>query len=272
MIRALLLTAFVSISPALAAETEWQEVAPDVRVRLVAEGVRKPDGTTLLGLEVDMPAHYKTYWRVPGETGIATQIDWTGSEGIADAAILYPYPVREEVGGYLDYVYHGPTVLPVTARLDGRSVKAHAKVTMGICSDICVPVMADFALDFAPGKADAGNGIRIAQALSQVPLGWDKPDSFGPLIHDKTGKGLVVPVLDASIDPASLIAATQDGEPLFGVPQKSPEQRSVFLPIRDNDADASLAEKSIHLTFMADSGPYDMLFIADGGGWRPVLD
>lgn len=272
MIRALLLTALVTISPTLAAETDWQEVAPDVRLRLVSSGEKTLDGTTLLGLQVEMPDHYKTYWRVPGETGIATQIDWSGSDGIDDAVILYPYPVREEVGGYLDYVYHGPTLLPVTAKVGDGPVKVRAKVTMGICSDICVPVMADFALDFTPGEKDMGNGLRIAQAVSQVPLTWEGKQSFGPLEHDKAGRVLVVPVLDERIDPMSVIAATEDGEPLFGVPQKSPEQSSVILPIRDDEADISLGEKSIHLTFMADDGPYDMLFIPHEGHWLQVLD
>ena len=58
-------------APSLAAETPWQEVAPGVRLRLIADNVLSPDGTTLLGLEVDMPPGYKTYWRVPGETGRA---------------------------------------------------------------------------------------------------------------------------------------------------------------------------------------------------------
>jgi hypothetical protein len=42
-------------SPTLGAETEWQTLAPDVRVRLIATSFCS-DGTTLAALEIDMPA------------------------------------------------------------------------------------------------------------------------------------------------------------------------------------------------------------------------
>ena len=80
----ILLGIFASLlSPAFAAETAWQDVAPGVRLRLISTGVVKPDGTTLLGLEIDMPETTKTYWRVPGDTGLPTVLDFTASTGVS---------------------------------------------------------------------------------------------------------------------------------------------------------------------------------------------
>ena len=144
-IPALLLFAAIAV-PASAAETPWQEVAPGVKLRLISGDVLKSDGTTLIGLEVDMPESMKTYWRVPGETGIPTELDLGGSTGVTGYQILWPYPRTETTGGYLDHVYRGPTVLPVQLRLDGGNANLMAAVLMGVCSDICVPVTATFGL------------------------------------------------------------------------------------------------------------------------------
>ena len=47
-----------------------------------------PDGTTLAGIQIDMPQNYKTYWKTPGQTGIPTQIDLAGSKGVDGYEIL----------------------------------------------------------------------------------------------------------------------------------------------------------------------------------------
>ena len=78
-----------------------------------------------------MPQNTKTYWRIPGETGIPTELDFTGSTGIAASTILWPYPTVDHVQGYLDYVYYGPTVLPHRAdgrrRRSGRPAQRHPR-------------------------------------------------------------------------------------------------------------------------------------------------
>src|SRR6476660_63422 len=79
-------------SPAIAAETPWQEIAPGVKLRLISNDTLRADGTTLAGLELDMPQSMKTYWRVPGEAGIPTELDFSGSSGVAGDQMLWPYP------------------------------------------------------------------------------------------------------------------------------------------------------------------------------------
>ena len=65
----------LAAAPACAGATAWQELAPGVKLRLVASDTLSADGTTLAALELDMPAGTKTYWRVPGESGIPTELD-----------------------------------------------------------------------------------------------------------------------------------------------------------------------------------------------------
>src|SRR3569833_661115 len=104
-----LLIVTLATSPALAGATPWQEIAPGVKARLVSAD-KLSDGTLLAGLQLDMPANTKTYWRVPGETGIPSEFDFSASVGLTSGTIEWPYPQIDRSQGYLDYVYYGQTV------------------------------------------------------------------------------------------------------------------------------------------------------------------
>jgi DsbC/DsbD-like thiol-disulfide interchange protein len=257
--RLLPLVLILLASPAIAGETTWQELAPGVRARLVSSDVLKADGTTLVGIELDMPQNTKTYWRIPGETGIATELDFTGSTGVTAHDVLWPYPTVDHVQGYMDYVYYGPTVLPVVLAVDKDASAIALAATLGVCSDICVPAMASFALPLSFAKADAGQGVRLSQAIALSPIPWDGPETaVGDIAYDPTAPGLTVPLADPAIDSASLIADTGDPLVLFGAPQKSPDNRSVFLPLLDGDSAADLGGQTVRITFMTDMGPYEI--------------
>lgn len=248
-----------TLTPALAGETPWQEVAPGVKLRLISSGLIKPDGKTLLGLEIFMPETTKTYWRVPGETGLPTTLDFTGSTGVADNRIVWPYPKRDETDGYLDYVYYGPLVLPIAVTVSGDAPKAEIFATLGICSEICVPAQAHFSLPLDDAEPDRPNGLRIRQALAMAPMAWDgKTAPIGSLRYHNADRMLAIELSDAALDPASLIAATASGEPLFGAPQKSPEPNLVLIPILGKSEPIDLENQDIQLTFMTDMGAFEV--------------
>lgn len=257
MIRpALLLTLLAA--PASAAETAWQEVAPDTRVRLVSSDVLGADDTTFVGLEIDMPAGTNTYWRIPGETGIPTEIDAAGSTGVAGHRIHWPYPRVEVASGFLDFVYRGPTLLPVELTVTGSGARLEAAILMGVCSDICVPVQAEFTLPLGFDRPDTANVIRLEQALALVPLPWDGPvEAIAGVWLEPAGTAIGVRVKEGAIDPASVIADMGPGRVLFGAPQKSPEAGVVHLPLLGGEDPARLAGQPVTLTFMTPMGAYE---------------
>ena len=156
-------------TPAIAAETPWQEIAPGAKVRLVSSDVLKPDGTTMVALEIDMPEATNTYWRVPGETGIPTEFDFTASSGVTGHEVLWPFPLIETKTGYVDFVYRGPTVLPVELKLDGKTADIRLGIVMGVCSDICVPVTATFQLPLSLRRCrGATHAIRLPGLVSTI--------------------------------------------------------------------------------------------------------
>jgi DsbC/DsbD-like thiol-disulfide interchange protein len=257
-IPALLLIASLSF-PAQAGETAWQELAPGTRARLISSDVAKADGTTMIGLELDMPLSTNTYWRVPGETGIPTVLDFAGSTGVSGHEMLWPYPRVETTTGYVDYVYRGPLVMPVTLRLDGQPAELRVAVTMGICDEVCVPVMASFELPLSFAAPDRAQGLRIAQAVAQAPVDWTGPgDPVASVVYDRTADALAVALGSPDIDPLSLIADAGEAGQLFGAPQKSPDGKLVLLPLLGGDQGRNVEGSPVRLTFMTEMGPFSV--------------
>lgn len=254
-----MLIVLVSVTPALAGAGPWQQVAPDVRLRLISSDRPAADGTLLAGLQVEMPQRTNTYWRVPGETGIPVVIDWSGSTAIAKADIAWPYPERTDASGLVDHVYYGPLVLPVVVHPTGPGAHLRAELMMGICDEICVPVTA--TLDLPLGTApDGGQALRLDQAMAEVPLPWDGArDAFGVSAIDKAAGGLRLGPLAPEIDPDTIIADMGANGPLFGAPQKSPDGQSVLLPLLGTSAQPSdLIGQSVQLTFRTAMGAYEL--------------
>lgn len=258
------LLAVLCSTPVFAAATDWQQVAPDTMIRLISSDQLTADGKLLAGIEIDMPQSYKTYWRVPGESGIPTMVEFTGSTGLGAHRILWPLPVIDQSQGFLDFVYHGPTLLPLELSPEGGALDLELQVVMGVCSDICVPVRATFSLPVDLAKPDAGQGLRLTQALADVPL--PAPDNAVVGEVTESPAGLVVPLLDTGIDPASIVAAVDDPEVLIGAPQKSPDSGIIVLPVLGGDGQQSLVGQSIEISYMTPAGPYMVVRKIAAGG------
>jgi len=243
--------------PATAGETPWQSVAPDVSIRMISSGQVSQSGKTLVGIEIDMPESTKTYWRVPGQTGLPVDLDFSASHGIAGHNMLWPYPLREQKGTMLDYVYYGRTVLPIELDISDPAAIVDVTATLGICSDICVPAHLRLSLALEDNTPDAANSLRIRQAMAEVPILWEEgsnPVGGVALMPDETSIGIWG--LGDEVDAASLIAATESGEPVFGAPQKSPHGDLVVLPILGKSDNSALDGLDVEVTFMTNTGAY----------------
>ncbi|WP_170848391.1 protein-disulfide reductase DsbD domain-containing protein [Devosia sp. YR412] len=231
-----------------------------MKLRLISSGHIKADGTTLVGLEIDMPETSKTYWRVPGDTGLPTVLDFAASTGVLSHKIVWPYPTRQETEDYLDYVYLGPTVLPIEVTVAPGRPYAEIDAMLGVCSDICLPAQAHFSLALSDAEPDRPNGLRIKQALAMAPIAWEQdPQPIGSVDVIADDAMLAVHVSDPDLDPTSLIASMPEGEPVFGTPQKSPEPNLVLIPILGKGDDAiDLKNQDVQLTFLTGMGAFEV--------------
>lgn len=247
------------VSAPLAGETEWQEVVPGVKLRLVSSGVVKPNGMTLMGLEIEMPENTKTYWRVPGETGFPAELDFAGSSGVTSGKIVWPHPELDVSTGYVDFAYFGNTLLPIEVTSDDPTGQVVVSAMLGICSDICLPAQANFTLPLTDATPDRPSGIRIKQALSEAPIPWSEGEEpIGRVEYRPEDKALAVFVNDDDLDVSTLIVATETGTPLFGMPQKSPQDGLVLLPILTKTENSTLEGEDVQVSFMTGMGAFEL--------------
>lgn len=138
-----------------------------VRVR-VLDGGTTPRGTHMAALELTLAEGWKTYWRAPGEAGIAPRFDWSGSRNIGAVNIHWPTPVVFDQNGFQSIGYASRLILPVeiTPASPGRALRLSGRMELGMCRDICIPgtVAFDQALDPQAARSPA-----IAAALAQRP-------------------------------------------------------------------------------------------------------
>lgn len=255
----LIVALLISAVPAMAVETGWVEVAPEVSLRLVSSDRVTQDGTVWMGLEVDMPETTKTYWRVPGESGLPLTIETKGSSDIGGLEVAWPYPKRETADGYLDHAFYGHVLIPFEVAIEGDDPLLVANVTMGVCSDICVPVNARFEVDPALDAPDSASDLRIRQALATVPLPHDGEGLLGDAAFDAEKGAIVVELDDAAFDSSSMIAEIADTALLFGEPEASPGDASLSFPLLGRIDAEELADAQARFTFDTPDGPFEIV-------------
>jgi DsbC/DsbD-like thiol-disulfide interchange protein len=130
-----------------------------------------------LGLTLDLKPGWKTYWRTPGDSGIPPRI------GLADGtpgelAVAYPTPHRFGPADAPSLGYSGRVTLPITVRYAAgqKPARLAVAVKLGVCNEICIPVIEDLTVDVRSGAAatvaaiDAARRTVPAAATAGGPL------------------------------------------------------------------------------------------------------
>jgi len=257
----LVLCGALSSRLALAAATPWAD-GDYAQVRLIAAW--DDAGGLRAGLQFRLDAGWKTYWRSPGDSGIPTRIDWTGSENIAPPEVRHPIPERTETFGYQTLVYHNQVVLPVrlVRAEDGRAVHIEANVEYAICKEICVPLQAALSLTIDPrdkaGVADRVHARLIDRYAALVPMLALRPEMSLKAVSLSGAPGserltIAITTAGAMKTPGLIVEAAppfafgapkfveQDGRTIAtvgvggGKPAKSLAGQSITLTIYDGD-------------------------------------
>ena len=100
-----------------------------------------------------MQPGWKTYWRYPGDSGVPPRFDFSGSENLAAAKVLYPAPhlFTDESGNSLGYKDSVTFPLQVTPKQKGKPVTLRLKLDYAICEKLCVPAQGSAELALAAG-------------------------------------------------------------------------------------------------------------------------
>ncbi len=172
------------IAPAIATAEQsepYESFALSARL-ISAQNTIEPEQTTLsVALKVDLQEGWKTYWRTPGQAGLAPVIYWHGSENLADVEFQWPAPERFRAFDIENYGYSHSVTFPLHVSLAeaGAPTSLHAQVELLVCSDVCIPEIFNLRLDFNKsiamdtvgnnGSIDAESALYIAEAAARVP-------------------------------------------------------------------------------------------------------
>jgi suppressor for copper-sensitivity B len=154
------------------AASPWAETAHGA-VRLIAAVDAVGEGASVpIALSFRMNPGWHIYWRSPGDAGYPPQVNWANSENVASAELSWPAPRRFSVLDFETIGYENAVVLPIQARLQkpGEPLALRATVDYLTCADICVPYVAELALDLPAREASPSVfSHEIARARALVP-------------------------------------------------------------------------------------------------------
>lgn len=201
-----------AVGPVFAADVSpWDN---DIRsaARLVAANARDESGARVLraGVEIKLEPGWKTYWRYPGDSGVPPVFDFSASDNVKEATVLFPAPMRfpDGAGGF-SIGYKGAVILPV--RVVPKDAKRPATLRMkfdyAACEKLCVPAKANAELVLGGGSSSQDAAVSAAEA--RVPKPGKVGDGLSPSVQSvkrETGSGkprVVVDVLapaDSSVE------------------------------------------------------------------------
>jgi DsbC/DsbD-like thiol-disulfide interchange protein len=162
MLRVLSVALLLGLAAPLAAQIPAEIVSLEV-----LPGWRPAEGRHLAALHLRLAPGWKTYWRDPGEVGLAPLFDFAGSEGVSAAAPVWPVPEVFNQGSYRFFGYAEAVTIPLDLAVGSGPARLAGTAEIGVCRDVCVPVTLAFAADLPAGGAP---DPRIAAALTDRPL------------------------------------------------------------------------------------------------------
>ena len=205
VVAVLIAASLLAAAPARAAVGDWVE-ADRTRVRLVAAGADAA-GRLEAAIEIELAPGWKTYWRSPGDAGIAPRIDFSASVNIDAPVVSFPVPERYDDGYGVTNVFEDRLVLLLTAAITDPAAAVDLRLTLdiGVCDEICIPVHLETELVIPPGAPDAGATEVIAAGRELLP-GPSEPGSFAVESIHRQGGSDRKPVFDLAAivpDPAN---------------------------------------------------------------------
>jgi hypothetical protein len=98
------------------------------------------DNGWLVGLEIKLQPHWKTYWRVPGQGGVPPFIEAKG-DNVKSAEVLCPTPtrLRNQDGEAIGYMENAMFLLRILPNDPTKAMAADVSAFVGVCLDICIP-------------------------------------------------------------------------------------------------------------------------------------
>ena len=119
----------------------------------------QPGHPLTLGLRLEMEPEWHTYWKNPGDAGLATRLTWRLPEGFEPGPLQFPTPELLPAGPLMSFGHSGTAVLLVEVKtppslVPGTPMVLGTRADWLECKEACIPGKAELALTL-PVTAEA---------------------------------------------------------------------------------------------------------------------
>jgi thiol:disulfide interchange protein len=123
-----------------------------------------PGEEVFVGVHQNIIPGWHTYWKNPGDSGVATAIQWTLPAGTTAGAILWPSPSRHSLGPVTNYGYANQVTLPTLIKVPydlktGSNFEVAATVDWLVCHEECIPQQVRLKLSLPVVNADTARKV-----------------------------------------------------------------------------------------------------------------
>ncbi|MEZ5918482.1 MAG: protein-disulfide reductase DsbD family protein [Alphaproteobacteria bacterium] len=152
-----------------------------VKIRLLAErGAVKPGEEIWVALEQSIHPGWHTYWKNPGDSGMAPKIEWSLPAGFEMGPVQWPVPRKLPYGPLLNYGYEGHAILlqklQVPDEIPSGAFDVGADVEILVCKEECIPEYGTYSLTLngPEGRAE-DNSSYFEKARASLPdqVSWE---------------------------------------------------------------------------------------------------
>jgi DsbC/DsbD-like thiol-disulfide interchange protein len=183
------------------------------------------------GIEIKLDTGWHTYWRDPGDSGVPPTFDFSGSDNVKSATVLWPAPERFSDGaGGTSVGYVGRVVLPVEVAPEDPAKQSllHLKLGYAVCGNLCIPAEAKLQLALnGKGAEDAAIEKAETRVPRRVSLGPNSGASSGLAVlavHRIAGAAHDHVVVDVAAPPGAPVDLLVEGPtPDWSLPQPEPK-------------------------------------------------
>lgn len=225
---ALILTLF-TLSTTQAADTGWLTTPDNSHAQVRATAQKSPAGDVKVLLEVQLESGWKTYWRSPGEGGVAPEINW--SPDVSAMAWHWPSPSAFDVAGIHTQGYDKQVVFPIKLS-SVHADRLTGVLTLSTCSNVCI--LTDYTLDLdltEPVPADFE--WQYNQAMAKIPVGTGLISSVSSGYHNSQ---LTISLQKEQGDwvKPNIYLDPPEGM-LYGIPKLNHQDKNLFVTVDVTD-------------------------------------